>query len=95
MKKLIVALTACFVMSGTAATAFAHDPGWGNHQGWKKVKWNNKNWKREQVVQYREWSPAMHVMHPPVREARPVIHVPAPPLPGIHFFFPDVRIQIH
>jgi hypothetical protein len=37
----------------------------------------------------------MHVMHPPVREAHPVIHVPAPPLPGIHFFFPDVRIQIH
>lgn len=95
MKKMMVALTACFVMAGTAATAFANGPAWWEQKGWNKVKWNKKHWKQEQVVQYREWSPAMHVMHPPVRDARAVIHVPAPPLPGVHFFFPDVRIHIH
>ncbi len=95
MKKLMVALMAGFVMAGTAATVFAYDPGWGKNQGWKKVKWDDKRWKREQVVRYRNWDWDRHVMHPSVLDARPVIHVPAPPLPGVHFFFPDVRIQIH
>ena len=104
MKKLMVALMAGFIMAGTAASAFAHDPGRQGHQGWKKVKGIDKHYRQEQVVQYRHWDPDRHayvyyqpaVMHPPVREAHRVVRVPAPPIPvpGIHFLFPDVQIHI-
>ncbi len=104
MKKIVAVLAACFIVAGTAASAFAHDPGPQWQPKWKKVKWIDKHYRQEQVVQYRNWDsdgrvyvyhqPA--VMHPPIREAHRVVRVPAPPIPvpGIHFLLPNVQIHI-